>query len=494
MDTDGVAIADIWRHSLFGPKVSRLRPFSWGVLFLSGFFPLCEGSLLSEAYELAFPEFPVTRVEKCDSTSGLLGIRSEYYHILDKSYSDGRKGTTVSYWRTRLSGGFSGLKHGIAVCIVDSRPYASWEITNGNYGAEITQELRTASFTIARFIPAGELGIHLGGISSPYNTSDESGMGTIGGFYFNLTRESFSLEAEVLKNQLFHLNETLTHTRNDNFRTFPISLKSDRAALTAKAQTPRWYAILKTHWSREGKGLPAETENRMPLELILQRGGLQISAGYISNCTLSVDIRGERWAGFLENKEFFLADSLTIRRFAADMTFSGPKGYCLSGFVDYLYGVLQRGRMDTRPFSSWTLFKRLEYSLRNLDYTWFEPGIEVDRRFRWKTQELHLGASAAYLRMQVTGKVNQIERIVMIPVTTVRYSGTLWGIRALLAKASLSYALHHGPLSFQFDVSQRVFGSPFANPAETGGTESADGIDVRIRGGTRIAGTIQLRL
>lgn len=480
------------QHCFSRPKVCILRPFSWAIVFIAGLISVCEGSLLEEAYELLYPEFPAVRPAQRDSTAGILTIESDYYNILDKRSMDNRQNATVNYWATRHHGGISGQDHGIGITLGDRRPYASWSITEGNYTAEVTQELRTAVVTVARYVPAGEIGFHIGGLSSLYSSPDESDVGTIGGFYFDFTSAPFSLEAELLTNQLFHLNEILTHTRNNNFRTFPISLGSSEAALRISALKPKWHAALEADWSSMGKGIENATENRMPVGLVLQKGGARVSAGYTPRCTLLVDLRAERWAGFLENKDFLLADSLTVRRFAACLGLRSQKGYHMSGFVDYLYGIAQRGRLDTRPFSSWTLFKRLEYSLRDLDFTWFEPGIEGGHTLSRGKHHLTFGGSVAYLRMFATGDIKQIERIVMIPIATKRFSGKLWGIRALLVKASLSYALRLSHFTIRLGVSQRIFGDPFGKAA--GPTEPTDKGNSSTRGGTRINGNLEFRL
>ncbi len=494
MGSVGVAIASMCQHFLSGPKVCILRPFSWVIVFIAGLIPVCEGSLLEEAYELLYPVFPAVRLVQQDSMAGILIFESDYYNILDKKRIDSQEDAIVNYWATRLHGGISGPNHGIGISLEDRRPYASWSITDGNYTAEVVQELRTATVTVARYIPAGEIGFHIGGLSSSYGSPDKSNAGTIGGFYFDLTRVPFSLEAKLLTDQLFHLNEILTHTRNNNFRTFPISLKSSRAVLRISALKPKWHAALETDWSSMGEGIENATENRMPVGLVFQKGGVRVSAGYTPGCTLLVDLRAERWAGFLKNKDFLLADSLTVRRFAAGLVLWSQKGYHMSGFVDYLYGISQRGRLDTRPFSSWTLFKRLEYSLRDLDFTWFEPGIEGGHTLSRGKHNLTFGGSAAYLRMFATGDIKQMERVVMIPVATKRFSGKIWGIRALLMKASLSYALHLSHFTIRLGISQRILGDPFGKAAEVGRAEHTDEGNVRTRGGTKIDGSLQFRL
>ncbi len=495
MDTVGVAIADMGRVFSRWPKVSFLRPFSCAGTFVATLVAALNGSLLDEAYELLYPEFGAVQLVQQDSLTGTIETGTNYYKILERQTSEDHGDAAVTSWTARLHGSISGPKHGVGLTLNERGFSAEWDLVEGNYTADITQRLRRAIVSVNRYVAAGKVGVHIGGVSSPYAGVEERSPGSIGGFYLEFKKGPVSVAAELLTDQLLHLNQTLTHTRNDNFRTFPLSMRTDNAGIRITALRPKGYASVKTYWSSIGKGTASETEYQMPPTLTLQKGGLLISSGYTSRCTLWVDMRAERWGGFLENPEFLLADSITTRRLAGQLGIRSSNGTHLSGYTDYFYAVSQRGRLDTRPFSSWTLFKRLEYSYRDLDFTWFEPGVEFGHKFRWRKHQMSLEASAAYLRMCVAGNISQIQRIVFIPVATKRYGPRIWGIRALLVNGSLGYSLQVGRLAIGVRVSQRFFGDPFGNAGEgdennSGGRKNGDSTS----GGTRVTGRIRIQL
>jgi hypothetical protein len=218
---------------------------------------------------------------------------------------------------------------------------------------------------------------------------------------------------------------SIVTNKTNSFRTFPLSIKKSSISGSYAIQESNIFSQTSLSFAHLRQLDLQSTQNSMPSTISINNYTLTTNGirriSQIDSLTWSIS--GNVYGGWIANYNFsrdqtkvLECDQIKIRNMHLSVDKTVAHHFTLSTYESFTYINAPDGYLRLSPFSSWTIFRPIDFKYRMGKMKTFESDISINRRFTFSKFNLKPALTFLYCYNHLSVDISQKKIVVLIPI------------------------------------------------------------------------------